>query len=75
MDKPVCLITGAGAGTGAAVAKRFSQGGYQIAMLARDKTRLNDLEKEIDGACGYQCDVAEIKEFQELINKINLLYD
>ncbi len=72
MDKPVCLITGAGAGTGAAVAKRFSQGGYQIAMLARDKTRLNGLEKEIDEAYGYECDVAEIKEFQEVLDMVRV---
>ncbi|MEM8604751.1 MAG: short-chain dehydrogenase, partial [Cyanobacteria bacterium P01_H01_bin.121] len=33
MAKPVCLITGVGDGTGAAIARRFAQGGYQVGML------------------------------------------
>jgi NAD(P)-dependent dehydrogenase (short-subunit alcohol dehydrogenase family) len=34
MSKPVCLVTGVGPehGTGAEIAKRFSEGGYQDAM-------------------------------------------
>ncbi len=47
MSKKVCLIAGVGPGTGMECASRFSRGGYQVAMLARDKKRLNSLEKEI----------------------------
>ncbi len=36
MKKPICLITGVGDGTGSASARRFAQGDYQVAMLARD---------------------------------------
>ena len=32
----VCLLTGVGPGTGAALARRYSSGGYKVAMLARD---------------------------------------
>ena len=48
MSKKVCLITGVGPGTGASLARRFARGGYQIAMLARDKERLRELESEIE---------------------------
>ena len=36
MSTPVALITGVGDGTGAALARRFAEGGYHVAMLARD---------------------------------------
>lgn len=59
-DKPVCLITGAGPGTGYECAKRFAAGGYAVAMLARDQDRLDSQAAEIDGARGYVCDVADL---------------
>ena len=37
MTRPVALITGVGPGTGAALARRFSDGGYAVAMLARNR--------------------------------------
>ena len=40
MSKPVALITGVGEGTGASLARRFAQGGYRVAMLARNRDRL-----------------------------------
>ncbi len=41
MNDKVCLVTGVGEGTGAAIARRFASEGYQVAMhgvawLARD---------------------------------------
>ena len=53
MAQPVCLITGVGAGTGAALARRFAAGGYRVAMLARNRERLDALENEIVDAKGY----------------------
>ena len=63
MSKPVCLITGAGEGTGAACARRFAAGGYRVAMLARSEDRLKRLESEIEGARGYVCDVGDLDHF------------
>ena len=60
MTQPVCLITGAGDGTGAAIARRFAEGGYRVAMLARTEDRLKRLEKEIAGSRGYVCDIADL---------------
>jgi NAD(P)-dependent dehydrogenase (short-subunit alcohol dehydrogenase family) len=59
MANRVCLITGVGPGTGAALARRFATGGYRVAMLARDRERLSALAGEIPGAQGFPCDVAD----------------
>src|SRR5213594_3956496 len=50
MPNPVAVVTGVGPGTGAAIARRFSRGGYAVAMLARTRERLASLEREIDRA-------------------------
>lgn len=57
--KKVCLISGVGPGTGSALARRFHDGGYAVAMLARNAERLRALEHELDGARAYCCDVAD----------------
>lgn len=54
--KPVCLVTGVGPGTGAAIVRRFSKD-YQVAMLARNVARLEDLEKSISDTIAFPCDV------------------
>ena len=56
----VCIITGAGDGTGASCARRFARGGYRVALLARTEERLRRLEAEIEGARGYPCDVSDL---------------
>lgn len=57
--KPLALVTGVGPGTGAAVARRFSAGGYRVAMIARDVTRLAVLESEIPESIAIACDVSD----------------
>ncbi len=61
MAQPVCLITSVGAGTGAALARRFAEGGYRVAMLARNRDRLEALEKELPNAKAYVCDVGDLE--------------
>jgi NAD(P)-dependent dehydrogenase (short-subunit alcohol dehydrogenase family) len=56
---PVALVTGVGPGTGAAIARRFAQGGYQVAMLARNHARLQALEREVASSRAYACDVTD----------------
>jgi NAD(P)-dependent dehydrogenase (short-subunit alcohol dehydrogenase family) len=56
---PVVVVTGVGPGTGAAIVRRFAQGGYAVAMLARNRERLSQLEREISGARAYPCDVTD----------------
>lgn len=59
IDK-VCLVTGVGEGTGAAIARRFASGGYRVAMLARNRERLAMLEKELSGSTAFAFDLADL---------------
>jgi NADP-dependent 3-hydroxy acid dehydrogenase YdfG len=59
MAEPVCIVSGVGPGTGAALTRRFAEGGYQVAMLARSADRLADLEREIPRAAAFVCDVSD----------------
>ncbi|MBR1235943.1 SDR family NAD(P)-dependent oxidoreductase [Bradyrhizobium sp. AUGA SZCCT0182] len=56
---PLAIITGVGPGTGSAMARRFHDGGYKVAMLARTAERLADLESELPNAFAVPCDVAD----------------
>ena len=55
----VCVVTGVGAGTGAALCRRFAAGGYRVAMMARSAEPLEKLAAEIDGARAYPTDVGD----------------
>src|SRR5246500_4039124 len=59
MTAPVCLISGVGPGTGSALARKFAEGGYRVALLARNEERLAVLEKELPNAKAYRCDVSD----------------
>ena len=68
-NERVCLITGVGPGTGAALARRFVEG-YRVAMLARNAERLAELEKELPGARGYPCDVTETEKLSAVLDRV-----
>ncbi|UCH47653.1 MAG: SDR family NAD(P)-dependent oxidoreductase [Betaproteobacteria bacterium] len=70
MSKPVCLIVGVGPGTGAECARRFSRGGYAIAMFARNRERLDELESELGDAKGYVCDVSDLEQLVDTVHKV-----
>lgn len=69
MSEEVCLITGVGPGTGAALARRFAKG-YKVAMLARNEERLRKLEDEIDGASAFPCDVSNEAALRATFEKV-----
>jgi NAD(P)-dependent dehydrogenase (short-subunit alcohol dehydrogenase family) len=62
VSKPVCVVTGVGPehGTGAEIARRFAEGDYQVAMLARNGERLRDLESKYANSKAYICDVGDL---------------
>src|SRR3546814_624021 len=68
--KPLALVTGVGPGTGAAIARRFAEGGYRVAMLARDADRLAALEKEIPDSIAVPCDVSDAAALERAIAEI-----
>lgn len=69
-DKPLALVTGVGPGTGAAIARRFAEGGYRVAMLARNAERLAALEKELPDSIAVPCDVADASALERVIAKV-----
>ena len=72
-NRPVCMITGLGEGTGGFTARRFAKAGYRIAMLARTKERLDKFEEEIEGSKGYVCDVSDISVLKETCITIKMI--
>jgi NAD(P)-dependent dehydrogenase (short-subunit alcohol dehydrogenase family) len=66
----VCLLTGVGPGTGAALARRFAEGGYRVAMLARDPERLEGLAAEIPNTYPYPCDVTEDSNLVDVVSAV-----
>lgn len=70
MSDPVCLISGVGPGTGAALARRFASGGYRVAMLARNEDRLRTLESGIEGSRAYVCDVSNSEAVRATVARV-----
>ena len=70
MTKPVALITGVGDTTGSALARRFAQGGYRVAMIARNADRLRALERELDEAMGFACDLADLEAQHSTVESV-----
>ena len=70
MSKKVALVTGVGPGTGSSIARRFSDGGYKVAMIARDKERLKSLEEELEDSKGYSCELRNQEYLNSTIDNI-----
>lgn len=65
--KPVCIITGATSGLGAAVSYALAKEGYYVVLAGRSLHSLSkivsDIQEQIDGACvkGFQVDLSSYK--------------
>lgn len=70
MTAPVCLISGVGPGTGSALARRFTEGGYRVALLARNEARLAALEQQLPGAKAYRCDVSDPAQVEAVASAV-----
>ena len=70
MSEEICLVTGVGGATGSAIARRFGRGGYRVAMLARDRERLERLKREIAGSEAYACDVGDLAALARTIDAV-----
>ena len=72
----VCIVTGVGPdkGTGAEIAKLFGKKKYKVAMIARNKKNLNDLEKKYKNIFSYPCDVGDLEKFKKTIKKIKTYF-
>lgn len=75
MNKPVCLILGAGAGMGGHVAKRFAREGHHACLARRsDKAGLDQLVAEIEAegrsATGFMRNAVEGASIEQLVQHI-----
>ncbi len=70
MAKPVCIVTGVGEGTGAALVRRFARGGYQVAMIARSTERLETLQLDVEGSHAYVCDISDLDMLAAIVQQI-----
>lgn len=66
MEKPLCIITGVGPGTGKALVERFVKN-YRVAMIARDNTRLAAFAQEVPDASAWSCNVADAVAFADTL--------
>ncbi|MGF2735804.1 SDR family NAD(P)-dependent oxidoreductase [Marinobacter sp. DUT-1] len=66
----VCAVLGVGPGNGEAFVRRFSDEGFQVAMLARSKDYLRDLEASVAGAHAFPCDLMEPAQITSVLAAI-----
>jgi len=78
--KPVAVVAGAGPGNGAALARRFGQEGYAVALLARHPSASALTPTELPGARTFECDVGDpasveqsFAEIQSTMGEIDVL--
>jgi NADP-dependent 3-hydroxy acid dehydrogenase YdfG len=69
-EKPVAVVAGVGSGTGEALVRRFVEGGYRVAMIARKEERLARIAGDVPDAISYPCDMADIEGFRATLNRI-----
>ena len=70
MSKKLALVTGVGPGTGLSTVKRLVDGGYEVAMIARNEERLRVFEAAMPGARAFVSDVTDVPQFVETLDRI-----
>jgi NAD(P)-dependent dehydrogenase (short-subunit alcohol dehydrogenase family) len=70
MSRKLALVTGVGPGTGRSTVKRLVDGGYDVAMIARNGERLRDLEAAMPGTRAYVSDVTNVSQFAGTLDRI-----
>ena len=73
MAQKVCVVFGFGPGIGAACARRWLKEGFKVAILARNKEKLQAFEAKHGGSGitkGYSCDVTNRQQMETTVTQI-----
>lgn len=70
MTKGVCAILGVGPGNGAAIASRFADAGYRVALCARNEQRLKHIAAQIGGSEVFRYDVRDPETPRRAFNEM-----
>lgn len=70
MNKELAVVTGVGPGTGRAIVERFAQAGYRVAMIARDKNRLAEIQQATVNTQAFPCDVTDAEALDSVLGAI-----
>src|SRR6185437_1390296 len=57
----VAAVAGVGPGNGAAIVRRFAAAGYKVAMLARNRDRLDDLARVAAAVATIRAELGEVE--------------
>jgi len=71
MAQKVCVVFGFGAGIGAACARRWINEGFKVAIVARNKEKLQAFESQHGSVTkGYSCDVTNRQQMEQTVSEI-----
>ena len=72
MTQKVCVVFGFGPGIGAACARRWIKEGFKVAIVARNRDKLQAFEAKHAGGVtkGYSCDVTNRQQMEMTIPQI-----
>ncbi|MEP1215566.1 MAG: SDR family NAD(P)-dependent oxidoreductase [Marinobacter sp.] len=65
-----CVVMGVGPGNGEALVRRFSDEGFQVAMVARSEDYLKRLAQSVTGAHAFACDMMEPEQITTVMAAI-----
>jgi short-subunit dehydrogenase len=79
MEQKVVVITGAGSGLGASLAKKYSGQGYHICLVGRTKDKLEKVALQLSGSYSiYELDVSVKKQvatvFQTILSDLGSIH-
>lgn len=70
-DEPkVVLVTGAGGGIGGAVARRFTEGGWRVAVTDHDRDALARIASEVSAASAVQADLRQVSACASVVDDV-----